>query len=305
VSYLIFDIETVPDLTLWTPPAAAAPEPAADGALPEQQPLGLPGAPPPPVPETGTITAQPQTTNAGFTMVIPPAGAKKPRKPRARKTPTGEVKDPFAPHYAHRVIAIGWVWLDLESNNVLKGLGCVGTSVFGQDEAALLTAWDTFVTQHQPTVVSWNGRGFDVPVLSLRAIRHGIAQGWASGDYRKRYSDQHIDLFDVLTEFGALPRTGFSLSMMSEMIGLPSKGSVDGSKVREMFDRGEISKIEAYCASDAARTAFLFLRYRLMRGWLSVDGYRAAAQQLLAACAQAQLGPITWGIDSKRLLLEG
>lgn len=300
MSYLVFDIETVPDASLWTPPVVAS-EPDANAALPGQQSLGLPGAPAPSVPETGTITMTPQAT-AGFTLVIPPQDAKKARKPRAKKAPTGEAKEPFAPHYAHRVIAIGWVFLDDDVQ--LKGLGCVGTSSFGPDEAGLLTAWDTFVSRERPTVVTWNGRGFDVPVLGLRALRCGVAQGWASGDYRKRYSDQHVDLFDVFTEFGALPRNGMSLSTMSEVIGLPGKGSVDGTKVRSMFERGEIAKIEAYCASDAARTAFLYLRYRLMRGWLTVDQYRAAARGLLAGCANMQLGPITFGIDSKRLLLD-
>lgn len=313
MSYLIFDIETVPDLSLWTPPTMTEP-PAEDGTLPGQQPLGLPGAPPPPaapilqavpLPEVSTIAA-PTTPAAGFTLTIPPQGTKKPRKPRApRKTANGEAKDPFPPHYAHRVVAIGYVWLSLEGDTpALLGMGCVGTSTFKDDEAALLSAWNTFVQQHHPTVVSFNGRSFDVPVLSLRALRHGISQSWADGDYRKRYSDQHLDLFDALTEFGALPRTGFSLDTLTQMIGLPGKGAVDGTKVRELFNRGDIQKVEAYCWSDAVRTAYLLLRYRLMRGGLSIEQYRVMAKTLLDACARAQLGTITFGCDTKRLLLD-
>lgn len=314
MSFLIFDIETIPDLSLWTPPPVEAPP--AEAPLPGQ--LGLPGAPaappalqsvpmaPAPVPTTSTIVA-PGPPAAGFTMTIPPAGQRRPRKPRAKKPKAGEpAKEPFAPLYAHRVIAIGWVWLELDAGQaVLKGMGCVGTSTYKDDEAALLTAWNEFVKREQPTVVSWRGRSFDVPVLGLRALRHGISQSWADESYRKRYGDHHVDLFDVVTEYGAVPQTNMKLSMMSEIIGLPGKTDVDGSKVNGMYQRGEIAKIEAYCASDAARTAFLLLRYRLMRGWISVEQYRVGARALLNACAEMNLGNLTLGVDTKRLLLEG
>jgi len=307
MSFLIFDIETIPDLSLWTPPAPA-PDPAPPGApLPGQ--LGLPGAPQPPmlqsVPPTGQITTAP---TAGFTLQIPPAGQRKPRKPRAPKPKAnGEpAKDPFAPLNAHRVIAIGWVWLELDAGQAqLKGMGCVGTSTFKDDEAALLTGWNNFVRHEQPTVVSWRGRSFDVPVLGLRALRHGISQSWADEGYRKRYGDHHVDLFDVLTEYGAVPQSGMKLSTMSEVVGLPGKTDVDGSKVNGMYQRGEIAKIEAYCCSDAVRTAFLLLRYRLMRGWLTLEQYRVGARALLEQCATMNLGNLTLGVDTKRLLLEG
>lgn len=310
MSFLVFDIETIPDLSLWTPPPTPAPEAPPDAALPGQ--LGLPGAPATPptlqsVPPTGTIVV-PGAPTAGFTMQIPPTGQRKPRKPRATKPKAnGEPpKEPFAPLYAHRVIAIGWVWLELDAGQAaLKGMGCVGTSTFKDDEAALLTGWNDFVRREQPTVVSWRGRWFDVPVLGLRALRHGISQSWADDGYRKRYSDHHVDLFDVLTEYGAVPQTGMKLSTMSEIMGLPGKTDVDGSKVNAMYQRGEIAKIEAYCASDAARTAFLLLRYRLMRGWISVEQYRVGARALLEQCSAMNLGNLTLGIDSKRLLLEG
>jgi predicted PolB exonuclease-like 3'-5' exonuclease len=308
VSFLIFDIETIPDLSLWTPPASAPlpPDPAAP--LPGQ--LGLPGAPAAlpafqSVPPTGTIVA-PGAPAAGFSLHIPPVGQRKPRKPRATKPKAnGETaKEPFAPLYAHRVIAIGWVWLELEVGQpAVKGMGCVGTSTYKDDEAALLTGWNDFVRKEQPTVVSFCGRTFEVPVMGLRAIRHGISQGWADEEYRKRYNSHHIDLFDVLTEYGAVQRTGYSLGTLSTILGLPDKGEVNGASVAGMYQRGEIAKIEAYCASDAARTAFLLLRYRLMRGWMSVDQYRIAARALLELCATMNLGNLTLGVDVNRLLL--
>lgn len=307
MSFLIFDIETIPDLSLWQPPPVVPPP--SDPAVPLPGQLGLPSAPAASalqsVPATGMIAA-PTTPAAGFTMTIPPAGQRKARKPRVTKPKANSepAKEPFAPLYAHRVIAIGWVWLDLDVGQAaLKGMGCVGTSTFKDDEAALLTGWNEFVKREQPTVVSFCGRTFDVPVLGLRALRHGISQSWADESYRKRYSDHHVDLFDVLTEYGALPRTGYSLGTLSTIFGLPDKGELVGGSVGGMYQRGEIAKIESYCASDAARTAFLLLRYRLMRGWISVEQYRVGAKALLDACVAQQLGNLTFGADLSRLLL--
>ncbi len=308
MSFLIFDIETIPDLSLWTPPPPEVTETPPDAPLPGQGTLpAMPAAPAlQSVPPTGLIVA-PGAPAPGFTMQIPATGAKKPRKPRARKPKAGEpAKEPFAPLYAHRVIAIGWVWMELDEGQAkIKGLGCVGTSTFKDDEAGLLTAWNEFVRKEQPVVVSYVGRSFDVPVLGLRALRLGISQSWADKEYRHRYGERHIDLFDVLTEYGVVPRTGFSLGMASKIIGLPDKNDIVGGGVNGLYQRGETAKIEAYCCSDAIRTAFLLLRYRLMRGWLSPEQYRVGARALLDQAAAMNLGNLTLGVDTRRLLLEG
>jgi hypothetical protein len=290
MTHLVFDIETIPDHTLWTSPAdPVVPNPAA--VLPGQLALVQGGAAPPPVGD----------------IVIPPVGTR-PRKARARKTAAnGVTKDPFPPRYAHRVIAIGFTWLDLDAPaaEFVRGVGCVGTSAFGDNEAGLLTAWDEFVKRESPTVVTFNGRSFDVPVLGFRALRHGIAQAWADSEYRHRYGDQHVDLFDLLTEHGAVPRDGCSLDTFSTIIGLPSKGEENGSAVHAMWKKGEIAKIEGYCTSDTVRTAFLLLRYKLMRGQLTTERYRELARHLLGMAGTMGLGSITFGVDTKRLLLEG
>jgi len=289
VSYLVFDIETIPDLSVWTPPATEAPPPDPAAPLPGQ--LSIVGAPVPP---------------ADSAIVIPPLGTPV-KKPRARKKPAnGEpAKEPFAPHYAHRVVAIGWTWLELDNGAAeLKGMGCVGTSTFKDDEAALISAWNDFVRREGPTIVTYNGRAFDVPVLGLRALRHGVSQAWADKDYRYRYGERHLDVFEHVTEYGLVPRTGFSLDVLSQLIGLPAKGETNGASISAMFAKGDIAKLEAYCASDSVKTAFLLLRYFLMRGRVSKDQYVVMARMLLEACAAQGLGSITFGVDTKRLLLE-
>jgi predicted PolB exonuclease-like 3'-5' exonuclease len=292
MSYLVFDIETVTDLSVWTPPPVELP-PADPAIAPLPGQLALVGAP----------TALP--TDSG--IVIPPVGtpAKKSRSRKKPVNPADPPKEPFAPLYAHRVIAIGWSWLDLDGGKVeIKGVGCIGTSTFKDNEAGLLVAWDEFMRREAPTIVTYAGRGFDVPVLALRAFHHGVSQAWADKDYRYRYGDRHIDLFEHLTDYGLVPRTGFSLGTMSQLMGLPNK-TLDGSGVAALWRNNEIAKIEAYCACDAVRTALVMLRYFLMRGRIGKEQYVRACQGLLITSTNMGLGEITFGIDAKRLLLEG
>ncbi len=238
MSYVIFDIETISDSTLWT-------------------------APPP--------------------------------KPRARKA------SGFAPLYAHIPVAIGVLSLN-EETYAVEVLAVAGTTTFGPNEAALISAWSGWMERLRPVLVSFNGRGFDMPVLSLRALRHGISIGWHNEEYRKRYDDQHIDLFDQATAFGIVGRDGFSLSNMSALIGLPTKGE-DGSMVAGLHAEGNHAKIEAYCSHDLVRTAFLFMRYQLMRGRMNLVQYQEAAKGLMQLCIERQLQGVLFGADEKRLLL--
>lgn len=307
MSYLIFDIETIPDLSIWTPPAAD--DPPADPAAPlvgqlglvaaaAPAPVGLPGAPPP-------ANAPSNLVGIGGgrgAIVIPPSGGPKPRKSRSKKPKVpGEM--PMPPRQACKVIAIGYTWLDLDG--AVKQIGCASSRQFANDdEGAMLSAWNNFVRQERPTIVTFNGRAFDVPVMSLRALRLGISQAWADKEYRHRYGDQHMDLMDLLGEYGHVPRDGFSLDMLSQLIGLPGKNGVDSSKVYGLWQKGEHAKIEGYCMCDTVKTAFLLLRYLLMRGRLDTQQYQIAAKKLLDTSASMQLGGVTWGCDVKRLLLE-
>ncbi len=131
------------------------------------------------------------------------------------------------------------------------------------------------------TLVSFNGRRFDLPVLELAALRHGItarAHFAEESLARHRYSAaRHLDLLDFLTNHGAAPLGG-GLNLLLKMIGMPGKQGIDGSKVQEYFDAGRLGEIHRYCRSDVVQTYFLFLRVQLMRGCIAEDAYRAAAQ---------------------------
>lgn len=130
-------------------------------------------------------------------------------------------------------------------------------------------------------MVSFNGRRFDLPVLELAALRHGISAPMHFGEEslaRHRYSPaRHFDLMDYLTNYGAVPLPG-GINLLLKMIGMPGKRGMNGSMVQEYFEAGRLDEIHRYCRSDVVQTYFLFLRVQLMRGAITGEVYRAASQ---------------------------
>jgi 3'-5' exonuclease len=207
---------------------------------------------------------------------------------------------PFPPLYAHKPIVIGVLWLD--ELYAFKRIGVIGED---RDEPGMLQDFAKFAEDYRPHLVTYNGRSFDLPVIALRCLRHGVTMKffYQDRDYRYRFSDSgHIDLYDFLSEHGAA-KVG-SLDAIARVMGLPGKVGVDGSQVEGLFNAGQLQLIKHYCLSDVAQTAFLFLRYRLLQGALDVGGYQRAAQQLLdALTADGRVQGVLDKIDRQRLLL--
>jgi len=207
----------------------------------------------------------------------------------------------FPPIFACKPVVIGVMWLD--ENLVCKKTGTIGE---GKDEGGMLADFAEFMARWKPTIVTWNGRGFDLPVLMLRSLRYGVSAPWyyQNRDYRYRYSSEgHLDLCDVLADHGATRMT--SLHGAARLIGLPGKDGVDGSQVEAMYRTGQIDALRGYCLSDVAQTAFLFLRYRLLSGLLDRTAYTVAATHLLSAvAADPRLASLVARIERARLLLE-
>ena len=159
-------------------------------------------------------------------------------------------------------IVIGVMWLDAAL--CVKRIGTFGE---GKDEPGMMADFADFMGKWRPQIVTWNGRGFDLPVLALRAFRFGLDFRWYyRGDgYRYRFSEEgHLDLCDVISDHGAAKMT--SLDGAARTIGLPGKDGVDGSQVEGLWSAGELDSLRRYCLGDVAQTAFLFLRYRLVTG---------------------------------------
>jgi predicted PolB exonuclease-like 3'-5' exonuclease len=206
----------------------------------------------------------------------------------------------FPPIFACKPVVIGVMWLD--ESLTCKKAGTIGE---GKDEGGMLADFAEFMAKWEPALVTWNGRGFDLPVLMLRSLRYGVSAPWyyRKSGYRYRYStERHIDLCDVLADHGATRMT--SLHGAARLIGLPGKEGVDGSQVEALYRTGQIESLRGYCLSDVAQTAFLFLRYRLLAGLLDRSTYTKAATGLLETLtADPRLATLATHVDRPRLLL--
>jgi predicted PolB exonuclease-like 3'-5' exonuclease len=223
------------------------------------------------------------------------------------KRPEAQNESVFPPTWAHRIVVIGCLWLD--HGYRLKRVGVVGDPAGGagtadERERALLEDFSRFVGRARPVLVTYNGRAFDLPVIALRSLCHGVSLGWyyREKNVRYRYSEEgHLDLCDWLADHGAT-RSG-SLDAVARLIGLPGKVGVDGSQVEGLFHAGQLEAIQRYCLADVAQTALLFLRFRLLQGLLPADAYQSAASALLdALAADGRVPEVLEGIDRAHLV---
>ena len=194
-----------------------------------------------------------------------------------RRAATG---NEFLPPYLQRVIAIACVLREGES------LRIASVGMAEDPEAELIRRFFDLIDRHTPQLVSWNGGGFDLPVLCHRAMVHSLTatKFWDWGDedrefkfnsYLGRYHTRHLDLMDVLSLYQ--PRNYASLDAMARLSGLPGKIGLDGAAVQGAFAAGRIEEIRRYCETDALNTYLLYLRFQLLRGKCTSDGH---AQEL-------------------------
>jgi predicted PolB exonuclease-like 3'-5' exonuclease len=138
--------------------------------------------------------------------------------------------------------------------------------------------WRGWEKYNRPTLVSFNGRGFDIPLLELSAFRYGLSvPGWFQSagkgfeQPRSRYNIQsHIDLCELLTNFGTT-RFHSGLNLAANLLGKPGKMDIQGNMVQDLYDAGRLADINEYCRCDVLDTYFVFLRTRVLTGQLSLD----------------------------------
>jgi predicted PolB exonuclease-like 3'-5' exonuclease len=200
----------------------------------------------------------------------------------------------------NQIVTLGCMLLD---DYVPKKLGVVGE---GKDEVSMLTDFAQWIDRVKPCIVTWNGRGFDMPVITSRALRHGIAMPWWFADRNTRYrytQEGHFDLMDFLSDFGAAKSS--RLDAFAKLVGLPGKVGVDGSQVAPMVHAGKLSEVNAYCLCDVAQTAGLFLRVQLLRGVFDRARYSELAKGLLAFLdTDERVSPVTTNTDRARFTLD-
>jgi predicted PolB exonuclease-like 3'-5' exonuclease len=285
---LILDIETVPDLERWQRPEPPAPPPAPEVVDVPRDTSAVPADATPPTPAP------------------PTAPTVRPFDPsRGDRGGRGD-RDQFPPIWAHRIVCIGYLWLD--HGYGLARFGAFtnppnGTGSADDRERAMLEAFSALVGRERPLLVTYNGRSFDLPVMAMRSLCHAVPARWyyRDRDVRYRYSAEgHLDLCDWLADHGAI-RAG-KLDQITRLIGLPGKVGVDGSQVEGLYAQGDIAAIEKYCLADVAQTALLFLRFRLLQGILAPDVYRDRIDELVNELAAGGRVPeVLDGVDRARL----
>ncbi len=200
-----------------------------------------------------------------------------------RRTQTGS--DFLAPHL-HRVAVISCVLREGEGIKVFS-IGAPDTA----EKEAIQRFFDG-VEKLVPQLVSWNGGGFDLPVLSYRALAHGVAapKFWDQGEddrdfrfnsYVGRYHARHLDLMDVLAMYQ--PRNNAPLDEVAQLAGLPGKIGVGGAQVWGAYLEGRIGEIRDYCEADTANTYLLWLRFQKLRGALTAAQHDKECALLRAA----------------------
>ncbi|MGZ8265683.1 MAG: 3'-5' exonuclease [Burkholderiales bacterium] len=187
----------------------------------------------------------------------------------------------FLPLHLHRVVVISCALRDREAFRVWS----IGGS--GESEGEIIQRFFDGIEKYTPQLVSWNGGGFDLPVLHYRGLICGVRapRYWDTGDedrdfrynnYISRYHMRHCDLMDLLALYQA--RAVAPLDEVAQLLGLPGKLGMDGSQVWDAYQAGRIADIRNYCETDVVNTYLVFLRFQAMRGALTSDEYTAQCE---------------------------
>jgi 3'-5' exonuclease len=197
----------------------------------------------------------------------------------------------FLPPEQQRVVAISCA---LRSGDAFRvwSLGELGSP-----EGELIQRFFDGIEKFSPNLVSWNGSGFDLPVLTYRALLTGAQapRFWEMGDgddafrynnYLNRYHWRHTDLMDVLSGFDR--RNRVSLANMACLLGLPGKLGFDGSQVWEAWQAGDLAGIRRYCETDVLNTWLIYLRFQKLRGQLSSEQHEEELARVRACLTTAK-----------------
>jgi hypothetical protein len=206
---------------------------------------------------------------------------------------------PAPPH--HQIVVIGVLWFDADYK--VSRLGILGE---GKDEAGTLRDFARFLEERKPDLVTYNGRGFDMPVIASRCLRHGVPlkHYYRSRDVRYRFSAEgHLDLMDYVADFGAAKPS--KLDVIAKLCGMPGKLGIAGHDVGPLVHAGRLDEVRDYCLCDVVQTAGVFLRVELIRGEIDLHTYRQAMGGLIEHIrADPRVAPVSRALNEARLLLD-
>ncbi|HUL59483.1 MAG TPA: 3'-5' exonuclease [Anaeromyxobacteraceae bacterium] len=189
-----------------------------------------------------------------------------------RRARTGGRSD-FLPIPYHRPVA-ACLLEAVEEGGIVRPVDVAAWTDHRSSEADFLA--EIWARLEGASLVTFHGRGFDLPVLELRSLKLGIAAPAWFGGPRRPGAGSHHDVKELLTAQGAAPAA--PLDLYAKLVGLPGKEDVAGEDVQQLYGAGAHDRIAAYCMTDVVQTYLIFLRYRLLEGSLTHDGYAESAE---------------------------
>jgi predicted PolB exonuclease-like 3'-5' exonuclease len=186
--------------------------------------------------------------------------------------------------------------LRVAADFTLQALKCLDVPAYRPRE--IVRQFWVGLARYKAKLVTFNGRGFDLPLLELAAFRHGCCARDYFVNSRNRYNGNHLDLFDWLSNYGACRMAG-GLNLLAKLLGKPGKMDVSGDQVYALHKEGRLREINDYCTYDTLDTYFVFLRTRVLSGDLTAEH-----EATLVKRARAWLESKTMELPALRQYLE-
>lgn len=188
-----------------------------------------------------------------------------------------KVGNEFIATHLQRVVAISAVYRNTQTDQF--SIWTLGNETSSEKE--IVQNFFDGVDKHTPTLVTWNGSGFDLPVLHYRGLINGVKapRYWDLGEddrdfkwnnYIGRFHMRHTDLMDVIAGYNN--RAFAPLDEIAVLLGLPGKMGLSGAKVWDQYKAGDIKGIRDYCETDALNTYLVYLHWLFVKGHLTDDG---------------------------------
>lgn len=179
-------------------------------------------------------------------------------------------------HFLHRIVAISVVMKTQDSVKIWS----LGED--DSDEKSLIKQFFAEIERFRPMLITWNGGSFHLPILNYRALLHGIPARsyWEVKDFENDQTQlalAHIDLMNVMANYQI--KTTAELNEIAQFIGLPAKQSLSDTDVLNSFLAGDIKKIRDDCEWNVMHIYLVYLRFQLIRDWLTETQYNQACQE--------------------------